>query len=55
MPSSSKKQAKTMRAAAHNPGLAKKLGIPKKVARDFVTADQKSEPGGFKPFTKKRK
>jgi hypothetical protein len=39
MPSKSKKQAKTMRAAAHNPQFAKKVGIPQKVARDFTAAD----------------
>lgn len=40
MPSSSPKQARTMRAAAHDPKFAKKLGIPQSVARDFVAADQ---------------
>lgn len=39
MPSKSKKQAKTMRAAAHNPQFAKKVGIPQSVARDFTAAD----------------
>lgn len=68
MPSSTKKQARTMQAAAHNPGLAKKLGIPQKVAREFQAADRKEdsrEPKGkdtakeekreFKAFAKKRK
>jgi hypothetical protein len=32
-----------MRAAAHNPAIAKKLGIPQKVARDFVAADQRKK------------
>ena len=41
MPSKSKKQAKTMRAAAHNPQFAKKVGIPVKVAKDFEKADEK--------------
>ena len=41
MPSKSKKQARTMRAAAHNPQFAKKLGIPRGVAREFVDADKK--------------
>ena len=36
MPSRTKKQARTMRAAAHDPVLAKKLDIPVKVAREFV-------------------
>jgi len=39
MPSTSKKQARTMAAAAHNPRFAKKLGIPTKVAKEFNRAD----------------
>ena len=41
MPSKSEKQARTMRAAAHDKTFAKKMGIPQKVAKDFVKADQK--------------
>ena len=57
MPSKSKKQAKTMAAAAHNPKFAKKVGIPTTVAKDFNAADikakkfgfgKKKKPGGFK-------
>lgn len=40
MPSKTEKQARTMRAAAHDPKFAKKLGIPQSVARDFVAADK---------------
>lgn len=40
MPSKSAAQAKTMRAAAHDPEFAKKMGIPQQVARDFVLADK---------------
>lgn len=40
MPSTSAKQARTMAAAAHNPGFAKKVGIPPKVAKDFNRADK---------------
>ena len=40
MPSVSKKQARTMAAAAHNPEFAKKVGIPVKVAKEFVVADK---------------
>lgn len=40
MPSHTPKQARTMRAAAHDPAFAKKVGIPSAVAREFVTADQ---------------
>lgn len=29
-----------MRAAAHNPEFAKKMGIPQNVARDFEAADK---------------
>jgi hypothetical protein len=43
VPSKTKKQARAMRAAAHNPAIAKKLGIPQKVARDFVAADQRKK------------
>jgi hypothetical protein len=31
-----------MAAAAHNPKFAKKVGVPLKVAKEFVAADQKS-------------
>ena len=40
MPSSSDKQARTMAAAAHNPKFAKKMKIPRKVAKDFNKADK---------------
>jgi hypothetical protein len=40
MPSKSAKQAKFMRAAAHNPTFAAKVNIPQSVAREFVNADQ---------------
>lgn len=40
MPSKSAKQAKSMRAAAHNPVFAKKAGTPQKVAKEFVAADK---------------
>lgn len=39
MPSTSKKQARTMAAAAHNPKFAKKMGIPQTVAKEFNAAD----------------
>jgi hypothetical protein len=41
MPSKSPKQARTMRAAAHSPTFAKKIGIPQKVAREFEAADKR--------------
>ncbi len=40
MPSKSAKQARTMRAAAHDKAFAKKMGIPMKVAKDFAKADK---------------
>ena len=45
MPSTSKLQARTMRAAAHDPKLAKKLDIPVRVAKDFARADAKAAAG----------
>ncbi len=41
MPSVSKKQARTMKYAAHSKSFAKKMGIPQKVAREFVRADKR--------------
>jgi len=40
MPSKSKKQARLMAAAAHDPKFAKRAGIPQSVARDFNKADK---------------
>ena len=40
MPSSTKKQARTMAAAAHDPEFAEKVGIPQKVATEFNQADK---------------
>ena len=45
MPSKSPAQARTMRAAAHDPKFAKKMGIPQSVARDFVAADKAKAAG----------
>ena len=49
MPSTSKKQAKLMAAAAHNPAFAKKVGIPVSVAQEFNQADKgrKFRSGGM--------
>jgi hypothetical protein len=41
MPSKSARQARTMRAAAHNKAFARKMGIPQKVAKKFVRADKR--------------
>ena len=40
MPSKSKKQARMMAAAAHNPAFAKKVGVPGGVAKEFNQADK---------------
>jgi hypothetical protein len=40
MPSKSKKQARMMAAAAHDPKFAKKVGVPASVAREFNQADK---------------
>lgn len=42
MPSKSKKQARLMAAAAHNPEFAEKAGVPQKVAKEFNRADKKT-------------
>jgi len=44
MPSKTAKQARLMRAAAHNPKVVKSLDIPRKVAKEYVKADQKNKP-----------
>jgi hypothetical protein len=48
MPSKTKRQRRTMAAAAHDPAFAKKVGIPQSVAKDFNAADK------GKKFTKQR-
>jgi len=40
MPSKSPPQRRLMRAAASDPGFAKKVGVPQKVAKEFFRADQ---------------
>jgi hypothetical protein len=52
MPSKSKAQANMMRAAAHNPAVAKKVGVPQSVAKDFALADEKR---GTKKLPAKKK
>jgi hypothetical protein len=48
VPSTSKKQADFMRAVAHNPKFAKKVGVPQSVGKDFSNADKgrKFKEGG---------
>lgn len=40
MPSVSKSEARTMRAAKHDPEFRQKMGISPRVAKDFVAADK---------------
>lgn len=42
MPSKSPAQKRLMQAAAHNPEFASKVGVPVKVAKEFVSADKRS-------------
>lgn len=46
MPSTSAKQAKFMRAVAHSPKFAKKVGVPQSVGKDFNMADKKMKKFG---------
>jgi hypothetical protein len=39
MPSKTKKQARLMAAAAHNPEIAKKVGVKQSVAKEFNESD----------------
>ena len=43
VPSKSPAQRRTMRAAAHNPAFAKKVGVPQDVAREFAQADRQKK------------
>jgi hypothetical protein len=49
MPSVSKKQHNFMAAVAKNPGFAKKVGTPRSVGEEFLTADKgkKFKEGGI--------
>jgi hypothetical protein len=51
VPSTSKKQEKFMNAVAHNPGFAKKAGVPQSVGKDFSAAD-KAKKFGSGPRTR---
>lgn len=43
MPSTSAKQAKFMRAIAHSPKFAKRVGVKQSVGKDFEMADKKTK------------
>ena len=49
MPSTSKKQHNFMEMVAHNPAMAKKVGVPQSVGKEFVNADKgkKFKGGGM--------
>jgi len=54
MPSTSPKQKRFMRIAAHDAAFAKQAGIDQSVARDFYRADQaKARRGSIKKAFKK--
>lgn len=53
MPSVSKAQAQFMQAAAKSPKFAKKVGIPSKVAKEYMAADKKSGKSSYKKQLKK--
>lgn len=40
MPSTSARQHRFMEAVAHDPGFAKKAGVPQSVGKDFAAADE---------------
>jgi hypothetical protein len=52
MPSTSAKQAKFMRAIAHSPSFAKKVGVKQSVGKDFEMADKKMKKFGSGGVTK---
>ena len=47
MPSTSAKQAKFMRAVAHSPKFAKKVGVSQSVGKDFAMADKRKKTKKF--------
>ena len=53
MPSVSKKQHNFMAAVAKNPGFAKKVGIPRSVGQEFLTADKGKKFGSGGTMKKK--
>jgi len=52
MPSKTKKQARFMAAAAHNPSFSKRAGISQSVAREFNRADTAKK--AVKPKSRKK-
>ncbi len=55
MPSKSIKQAHFMRAAAAKPSMARKLGVPASVAKEFVAADHGKKQTKLPEYVKPKK
>ena len=57
MPSTSKKQHNFMEMVAHNPAMAKKVGVPQSVGKKFAAADKgkKFKAGGLPQDINKQK
>lgn len=56
MPSVSEKQKRFMRAVAHSPQFAAKVGVPQSVGEEFNAADEAQGPlGKLMSNTKRRK
>lgn len=53
MPVKSKAQNRLMQAAAHDPAVAKKTGVPQKVAKDFVAETHGKKVSKLPEHTKK--
>ena len=53
MPSTSKKQHNLMAMVAHDPAFAKKVGVPAKVAKEYVAADKGKKFSGGGEMDKK--
>lgn len=47
MPAKTEKQAKFMRAVAHSPSFAKKVGVPQSVGKEFEMKGKKYAGGGL--------
>jgi hypothetical protein len=54
MPSKSPSQKRLMRAAAHDAGFAKRVGVPVKVAQEYVRADAGKAASKGKPAPKRK-
>lgn len=51
MPSTSPKQKRFMRAVAHSPEFARKVGVPQRVGQEFERADRRQA----RPATEKKR